>query len=63
MTPVECAKYLDLEAIQHPWQIVHSNGLTGEGLSTGIDWLAQSLSKGGRVNSFPILVTSRAFCT
>ena len=44
MTPVECAKYLDLEGIKkHPWQIVHSNGLTGEGLSTGVDWLAQSL--------------------
>ena len=45
MSPVECAKYLELEGIQnHPWQIVHSNGLTGEGLGTGIDWLAQSLS-------------------
>ncbi|WZN62296.1 ADP-ribosylation factor-like GTPAse [Chloropicon roscoffensis] len=46
MSPVECAKYLELETIKdHAWQIVHSNGLTGEGLSTGIDWLAQSLSK------------------
>ncbi len=45
MTPVECAKYLELEGIQsNPWQIVHSNGLTGEGLSTGIDWLAQTLN-------------------
>ena len=44
--PRECAKYLELETIKdHAWQIVHSNGLTGEGLSTGIDWLAQSLSK------------------
>ena len=46
MSPVECAKYLELETIKdHAWQIVHSNGLTGEGLSTGIDWLAPSLSK------------------
>ncbi|QDZ21394.1 ADP-ribosylation factor-like GTPAse [Chloropicon primus] len=46
MTPVECAKYLELESIQtRAWQIIHSNGLTGEGLSTGIDWLAQTLQK------------------
>lgn len=27
-----------------PWQIVPSNGLTGEGVDRGVDWLAERLN-------------------
>nr|4V0K_A Chain A, Arf-like Small Gtpase [Chlamydomonas reinhardtii]4V0K_B Chain B, Arf-like Small Gtpase [Chlamydomonas reinhardtii]4V0L_A Chain A, ARF-LIKE SMALL GTPASE [Chlamydomonas reinhardtii]4V0L_B Chain B, ARF-LIKE SMALL GTPASE [Chlamydomonas reinhardtii]4V0M_A Chain A, ARF-LIKE SMALL GTPASE [Chlamydomonas reinhardtii]4V0M_C Chain C, ARF-LIKE SMALL GTPASE [Chlamydomonas reinhardtii]4V0M_G Chain G, ARF-LIKE SMALL GTPASE [Chlamydomonas reinhardtii]4V0N_A Chain A, ARF-LIKE SMALL GTPASE [Chlamy len=45
MPPVEIAQALGLDDIKdRPWQIVPSNGLTGEGVDKGIDWLAERLS-------------------
>lgn len=34
---------LDMDKITRPWYVCGSNALTGEGLSEGIDWLAQQL--------------------
>jgi hypothetical protein len=43
---VENVQALGLEEIKdHPWQIVPSNAMTGEGLERGTDWLAQRLEK------------------
>ncbi|KAG2451645.1 hypothetical protein HYH02_003425 [Chlamydomonas schloesseri] len=45
MPPVEIAQVLGLDDIKdRPWQIVPSNGLTGDGVDKGIDWLAERLS-------------------
>ncbi len=44
LPPVEIAQALCLDDIKdRPWQIVPSNGLTGEGLDKGTDWLADKL--------------------
>lgn len=44
MNSVEVAQALKLEEIRDkPWQIVHINALTGEGLEAGIDWLADAM--------------------
>lgn len=44
LSPVEIAQALGLEDIKdRPWQIVPSNGLTGEGLDKGTDWLVERL--------------------
>lgn len=44
LSPVEVAQALQLEGIRdRPWQIVHCNGLTGEGLEAGLNWLADML--------------------
>jgi ADP-ribosylation factor-like protein 6 len=46
LPPVDIAKLLCLDDIKdRPWQIVPSNGLTGEGLDKGTDWLSEALSK------------------
>lgn len=46
MNPVEVAQTLKLDDIRDkPWQIVHCNALSGEGLEAGIDWLADSMTK------------------
>ena len=46
LSPADIAGALGLDAIKdRPWQIVPSNGLTGEGVGTGIDWLVGELSK------------------
>mmetsp|Transcript_39352 Transcript_39352/g.117072 ORF Transcript_39352/g.117072 Transcript_39352/m.117072 type:complete len:138 (-) Transcript_39352:88-501(-) len=46
LSPVEIAQALCLEDIKdRPWQIVPSNGLTGEGLDKGTDWLSEKLAK------------------
>ena len=43
-TQAEISEALDLTSItDRPWHIVTSNGLTGEGLEEGIDWLSQNL--------------------
>lgn len=45
MPPVEIAQALGLEDIRdRAWQIVPSNGLTGEGVDKGVDWLAERLA-------------------
>jgi len=44
--PLSLLQALGLEEIlDHPWQIVPSNAMTGEGLERGTDWLAQRLQK------------------
>lgn len=46
LTPAEIAQALRLEDIKdRPWQIVPSNGLTGEGVDKGVEWLAERLVK------------------
>ncbi|GFR45967.1 hypothetical protein Agub_g7438 [Astrephomene gubernaculifera] len=46
MPPVEIAQALGLEDIKdRPWQIVPSNGLTGEGVDQGVEWLSERLGK------------------
>mmetsp|Transcript_19204 Transcript_19204/g.41468 ORF Transcript_19204/g.41468 Transcript_19204/m.41468 type:complete len:182 (-) Transcript_19204:442-987(-) len=45
LPPVEIAQALRLEDIKdRAWQIVPSNGLTGEGVDKGTDWLAEKLA-------------------
>lgn len=45
MPPVEIAQALGLEDIRdRAWQIVPSNGLSGEGVDKGVDWLAERLA-------------------
>eukprot|EP00798_Chlamydomonas_sp_ICE-L_P026099 gene26099-11813_t len=45
LSPAEIAQALQLESIKdRPWQIVPSNGLNGEGLEKGTDWLAEKLT-------------------
>ncbi len=45
LSPVEIAQALCLDDIKdRAWQIVPSNGLTGEGLDKGTDWLVEKLS-------------------
>lgn len=47
LSPVEIAQALRLEDIKdRPWQIVPSNGLTGDGLDKGTDWLGEKLGDG-----------------
>jgi ADP-ribosylation factor-like protein 6 len=44
LSPVEIAQALNLDDIKdRAWQIVPSNGLTGEGVDKGTDWLAEKL--------------------
>ena len=44
MPPAELAQGLQLDNIQdRPWQIAATNALTGDGLSTGTDWLLEAL--------------------
>ncbi|GIL88366.1 hypothetical protein Vretimale_15047 [Volvox reticuliferus] len=46
MPPVEIAQALGLDNIKdRPWQIVPSNGLSGEGVDNGVDWLAERLGR------------------
>jgi ADP-ribosylation factor-like protein 6 len=46
LPPAEVAQVLGLEQIkEHPWQIMPSNALTGEGLELGAQWLAQQASR------------------
>jgi ADP-ribosylation factor-like protein 6 len=46
LAPAEIAQVLELEQIkEHPWQIMPSNALTGEGLETGAQWLSQQVSR------------------
>ncbi|KXZ52416.1 BBS3B protein [Gonium pectorale] len=46
LPPAEIAQALGLNDIQdRPWNIFPSNGLTGEGLDRGMDWLAERLGK------------------
>ena len=41
----ELAQALQLETIKdRPWQIVATNALTGDGLDTGTEWLADALA-------------------
>ena len=41
----ELAQALQLENIKdRPWQIVATNALTGDGLDTGTEWLADALA-------------------
>lgn len=43
------AQALALDDIKdHPWQIVPSNAMTGEGLDRGTDWLADRLKRGSK---------------
>lgn len=45
LSPVEIAQTLSLEDIKdRPWQIVPTNGLTGEGVDKGTDWLHSKVS-------------------
>ncbi|CAG9466648.1 unnamed protein product [Pedinophyceae sp. YPF-701] len=46
MKPVTIAQRLKLTDLlrSHPWQIMHTNALTGEGLDEGIHWLAEACS-------------------
>ncbi|KAI9343752.1 ARF-like small GTPase [Zopfochytrium polystomum] len=45
MTPAECSGALGLEEIKdRNWTICATNGLTGQGVNTGLDWLAAELS-------------------
>jgi ADP-ribosylation factor-like protein 6 len=44
ITPVECCRKLELEKIvDKPWHIAASNGLTGEGVDAGINWLGEQM--------------------
>ncbi|KAJ3223039.1 ADP-ribosylation factor-like protein 6 [Chytriomyces hyalinus] len=44
MTPSECSGALGLEEIKdRNWTICATNGLTGQGVSNGFDWLAEEL--------------------
>eukprot|EP00877_Chromochloris_zofingiensis_P013799 jgi/Chrzof1/8673/Cz03g20020.t1 len=44
LPPVEIAQALGLDDIrEHPWQIVPTNALTGDGLDRAVDWLADRL--------------------
>ena len=41
-----CSQAMGLENIKdHPWLIVPTNAMTGDGLDQGTDWLAQRLQK------------------
>lgn len=43
VTSVRCSQLLNLESLNdHPWNISSSNGLTGEGLQQGIEWLVEN---------------------
>ncbi|KAJ3410301.1 low-affinity phosphate transporter [Chytridiales sp. JEL 0842] len=45
MTPSECSVALALEEIKdRNWTIFATNGLTGQGVNVGLDWLAEELS-------------------
>ncbi len=33
------------EILDHPWQIVPSNAMTGEGIERGTEWLTERLQK------------------
>lgn len=44
LSPVEIAQAMRLEEIKdRPWQIVPSNGLTGEGVDKGVEWMAEKI--------------------
>ncbi|KAI9341672.1 ADP-ribosylation factor family-domain-containing protein [Obelidium mucronatum] len=44
MTPSECSGALGLEEIKdRNWTICATNGLTGQGVGVGLDWLAEEL--------------------
>ena len=41
----ELAQTLQLDNIRdRPWQIIATNAITGDGLETGTDWLAEALN-------------------
>ena len=45
MTAAELSDCLGLHAIKsHPWTIVAACALTGDGLQTGLAWIAQHVS-------------------
>lgn len=49
LSPAEIAAGLGLDNIKdRPWQIVPSNGLTGEGVDMGCDWLVTELQKSSK---------------
>lgn len=47
MTPSECSQLLELDRIgDRPWRVTSCNALTGQGISDGVDWLADHLAAG-----------------
>lgn len=48
MTPEECMDELQLDKIRDkPWHITSSNGVTGDGVPEGIEWLCEKIASGG----------------
>ena len=46
LTPVECMSLMGLESIvDKPWHIAASNGLTGDGIDDGFQWLGETVNK------------------
>ncbi|KAL3896533.1 MAG: hypothetical protein SGCHY_004017 [Lobulomycetales sp.] len=46
MTPAELSQIMGLESIKnHHWHIQGTNGISGEGISSGMSWLIQTASK------------------
>lgn len=44
VSPVQCSNKMGLHDITNkPWHICASNGLTGEGLNDGVDWLTDQI--------------------
>eukprot|EP00750_Incisomonas_marina_P001054 INCI10865.1.p1 GENE.INCI10865.1~~INCI10865.1.p1 ORF type:complete len:197 (+),score=42.89 INCI10865.1:200-790(+) len=42
---VECMEELELDELTRPWHISASNALTGKGVESGVQWLAEQLTK------------------
>jgi len=48
-SPVDCVQLLELNNIKDKaWHIAPSNGLTGEGVEDGIDWLGKAMVRNSR---------------
>ena len=46
LTPVECMGLMELDQIiDKPWHIAASNALSGDGVSDGFQWLAETIQK------------------
>lgn len=49
--PVDCVQLLELNSIKDKaWHIAASNGLTGEGIEDGIEWLGKAMARNVRLS-------------
>ncbi len=52
LTPVECMGLMELDKIvDKPWHIAASNGVSGDGIDDGFQWLAETIQKIGASSS------------